>query len=54
MTDPLSAGKIKPWHLDRSASVYIRQSDPQQIVKNPEATAGSTPWSITPSPWAGP
>jgi DNA invertase Pin-like site-specific DNA recombinase len=39
MTDPLCSGKIKPWHLDRLAFVYIRQSDPQQIVKNPESTA---------------
>jgi DNA invertase Pin-like site-specific DNA recombinase len=39
MTDQLSSGKIKPWHLDRLAFVYIRQSDPQQIVKNPESTA---------------
>jgi DNA invertase Pin-like site-specific DNA recombinase len=39
MIDPLSSGKIKPWHLDRLAFVYIRQSNPQQIVKNPESTA---------------
>jgi DNA invertase Pin-like site-specific DNA recombinase len=39
MTDPLSSGKIKPWHLARLAFVYVRQSDPQQIVKNPESTA---------------
>ncbi len=39
MNDPLSFGKIKPWHLERLAFVYIRQSDPQQIVKNPESTA---------------
>src|SRR4029077_8199743 len=39
MTDPLYSSKIKPWHLERSAIVYIRQSDPQQIVKHPESTA---------------
>jgi DNA invertase Pin-like site-specific DNA recombinase len=39
MTDPLSSGKITPWHLERFAFVYVRQSDPQQIVKNPESTA---------------
>jgi len=39
MTDPLSSGKIKPWHLERCAFVYVRQSDPQQIVKHPESTA---------------
>ncbi|HEV3257762.1 MAG TPA: recombinase family protein [Gemmataceae bacterium] len=39
MIDPLSSGKIKPWHLEGLAFVYVRQSDPQQIVKNPESTA---------------
>jgi DNA invertase Pin-like site-specific DNA recombinase len=39
MTDILLSGKIKSWHLDRLAFVYIRQSDPQQPVKNPESTA---------------
>jgi DNA invertase Pin-like site-specific DNA recombinase len=39
MTDPQRSPKIKPWHLDRVAIVYIRQSDPQQPVKHPESTA---------------
>jgi DNA invertase Pin-like site-specific DNA recombinase len=39
MTDPLHSPKIKSWHLERSAIVYIRQSDPQQPVKHPESTA---------------
>ena len=39
MTDPLASGTIKPWHLEYFAFVYVRQSDPQQIVKNPESTA---------------
>jgi DNA invertase Pin-like site-specific DNA recombinase len=39
MTDPLRSPKIRPWHLDRSAVVYIRQSSPQQIVDHPESTA---------------
>ena len=39
MIDPLSSGKIKAWHLDRLAFAYIRQSDPQQIVRNIESTA---------------
>ena len=39
MTDPLRSPKIKPWHLDRIAVVYVRQSDPQQVVKHPESTA---------------
>jgi DNA invertase Pin-like site-specific DNA recombinase len=39
MTDPQRSPKIKPWHLDRIAIVYIRQSDPQQPIKHPESTA---------------
>ncbi len=39
MTDPLRSPKIKPWHLDRYAIVFVRQSDPQQVVKHPESTA---------------
>ena len=39
MTDPQRSPKIKPWHLDRIAIVYIRRSDPQQPVKHPESTA---------------
>ena len=39
MTDPARSPKIKPWHLDRIAIVYVRQSDPQQVVKHPESTA---------------
>ena len=39
MIDPYRSPKIKPWHLDRSAIVYIRQSTPQQVVKHPESTA---------------
>ena len=30
--------KIQPWHLDRLAVVYIRQSTPQQVVENREST----------------
>src|SRR5262249_11662285 len=39
MTDAVRSPKIKSWHLDRIAIVYIRQSDPQQLVKHPESTA---------------
>ena len=35
---PLSP-KIKPWHLDRSAVVYVRQSTPQQVADHQESTA---------------
>src|SRR6478672_5209247 len=31
-------GKIQPWHLDRLAVVYIRQSTPQQVAANREST----------------
>jgi DNA invertase Pin-like site-specific DNA recombinase len=39
MTDPLRSPKIKPWHLDRSAIVYVRQSTPQQVADHQESTA---------------
>jgi DNA invertase Pin-like site-specific DNA recombinase len=39
MTDLLRSPKIKPWHLDRYAFVYVRQSDPQQVIKHKESTA---------------
>lgn len=31
--------KIRPWHLQRLAIVYIRQSSPQQIIDHQESTA---------------
>src|SRR4030095_11631232 len=31
--------KIRPWHLDRSAIVYVRQSTPQQVLEHQESTA---------------
>jgi DNA invertase Pin-like site-specific DNA recombinase len=39
VTDLLSSPKLKPWHLERYAIIYIRQSDPKQPVKHPESTA---------------
>ena len=30
--------KIQPWHLDRLAVVYVRQSTPQQVAENREST----------------
>ena len=39
MTDPLRSPKVKPWHLNRSAFVYIRQSTPQQVAEHRESTA---------------
>jgi DNA invertase Pin-like site-specific DNA recombinase len=38
MSDLLRSPKIKPWHLDRIAIVYIRQSTPQQILDHKEST----------------
>ncbi len=38
MTDPVRSPKIKPWHLDRIAIAYIRQSTPQQIINHKEST----------------
>ena len=39
MTDPLRSPKLRPWHLDRSAFVYVRQSTPQQVIDHQESTA---------------
>jgi hypothetical protein len=30
--------KIHPWHIDRLAIVYVRQSTPQQVAENREST----------------
>src|SRR5207237_7199753 len=30
---------LRPWHLDRAAFVYVRQSTPQQVVDHQETTA---------------
>ena len=32
------APKIQPWHLDRLAVVYVRQSTAQQVAENKEST----------------
>src|SRR5215207_3619608 len=34
----LPIGKIKDWHLQRKAVVYIRQSTPQQVIDHREST----------------
>src|SRR5512135_2239105 len=34
-----SSPKLRPWHLDRAAVVYIRQSTPQQVLDHQESTA---------------
>jgi DNA invertase Pin-like site-specific DNA recombinase len=39
MSDPLRSPKLKPWHLDRTAVVYVRQSTPQQVADHKESTA---------------
>jgi DNA invertase Pin-like site-specific DNA recombinase len=41
-TSPLESPrspKIKPWHCDRTAVVYVRQSTPQQVADHQESTA---------------
>src|SRR6266567_3844630 len=38
MTEPLRSAKIKQYHLDRSAIVYVRQSTPQQVLDHREST----------------
>src|SRR3954466_8774017 len=37
--EPPASHKIKPWHLDRAAVVYVRQSTPQQVAEHQESTA---------------
>jgi DNA invertase Pin-like site-specific DNA recombinase len=39
MSDPLHPTRLKPWHLDRTAIVYVRQSTPQQVLDHQESTA---------------
>ena len=34
----LRSPKIQPWHLDRIAIVYVRQSTAQQVAENREST----------------
>src|SRR5947199_7796084 len=34
----LPSPKLKPWHLDRAAVVYVRQSTPQQVRDHREST----------------
>jgi DNA invertase Pin-like site-specific DNA recombinase len=35
---PLRSEKIQPWHRDRLAVVYVRQSTPQQVIDHQEST----------------
>src|SRR6266498_3774758 len=37
--DPPPSPKLRPWHLDRAAIGYIRQSTPQQVLEHQESTA---------------
>ena len=39
MNDTFRSPKLKAWHLDRSAVVYVRQSTPQQVIDHQESTA---------------
>ncbi len=39
MTEPLRSPKLRPWHLDRVAVVYVRQSTPQQVTDHKESAA---------------
>src|SRR5579859_6361920 len=34
----LRSDKIHPWHRDRLAVVYVRQSSPQQVLRHQEST----------------
>ena len=39
MSELLRSPKLRPWHLDRQAVVYVRQSTPQQVLDHKESTA---------------
>ena len=39
MSDALRSSKLRPWHLDRVAIVYVRQSTPQQVLEHKDSTA---------------
>jgi DNA invertase Pin-like site-specific DNA recombinase len=39
MNDPTRSPELRPWHLDRAAFVYVRQSTPQQVSDHQESTA---------------
>jgi hypothetical protein len=39
MTDLPRSPKLKGWHFDRVAIVYVRQSTPQQVLEHQESTA---------------
>ena len=39
MNDTFRSPKLKPWHLGRTAVVYVRQSTPQQVIDHQESTA---------------
>jgi DNA invertase Pin-like site-specific DNA recombinase len=39
MIELLRSPKLRAWHLDRSAFVYVRQSTPQQVSDHQESTA---------------
>lgn len=59
-------GKVQPWHRDRLAVVYVRQSTAQQVVDHQESTRlqyglaeravglGWAPWSADPNHFDGP
>lgn len=38
MSDTNRSPKLRPWHLDRAAFVYVRQSTPQQVLDHREST----------------
>src|SRR4051794_5360132 len=39
MNDTFRSPKLRAWHLDRTAVVYVRQSTPQQVADHQESTA---------------
>ena len=34
----LASSKLRDWHLERKAIIYVRQSTPQQVIQHREST----------------
>ena len=46
---PSRPAKVQPWHLERLAVVYVRQSSPQQVMGNQESAAVQAGFRTSPS-----
>ena len=51
--DDLRAEKVHPWHRERLAVVYVRQSTPQQVLDHQESTRLQYGLSVELRLWGG-